>query len=434
MGLVRDLNSGFTFVDLFAGLGGFHQAATALGGKCVFASEIEDRLRDLYLKNFGILPDGDIRAVDIRKIPAHDVLFAGFPCQPFSKAGKQMGWEDAARGTLFGNIVAIARMHKPKIILMENVAHFVRHDSGETYLKVQVALRSAGYEVTHKQLSPHNFSVPHIRERIYLLATRQPLLGFSWPKPHDSPNLDIADVLDTNPADATKISPRVRNCLAIWQEFLDIIPSETKLPSFPLWSMEAFANYPISRKNLNSFSAERLGRFRGAFGKSLSGLSKKEQLSFLPPYARGTDDVFPRWKREFIRQNREFWKANASLLKNWFPKIKQFPPSLQKFEWNCQGEPRNIRELIVQFRASGVRVKRRNTSPSLVAMTTTQIPIIPWEDRYMTVRECARLQSMDALEHLPAGATAMSALGNAVNVKVVKGILAQVLCTTILLQ
>ena len=109
------------------------------------------------------------------------------------------------------------------------------------------------------------------------------------------------------------------------------------------------------------------------------------------------------------------------------PKLAGFPASLQKLEWNCQGVSRDLWKLVIQFRASGVRVKRDNTAPSLVAMTTTQVPIIAWENRYMTARECARLQSLDSLAHLPTGAAAVRALGNAVNVAVVRRILRQML-------
>lgn len=416
----------FTFVDLFAGLGGFHQAARELGGTCVFASEIDSRLRELYRKNYGLLPEGDIRGVPISRIPAHDVLFAGFPCQPFSKAGKQLGWRDAVRGTLFENILNIASAKRPRLLMMENVAHFVRHDDGQTYAKVKAGLKAIGYQVIHRNFSPHQFSVPHIRERVYLIACSSHLDGFAWPEPDQPSETDIADILDTNPAGAARVSSRVLECLAVWQEFLNVLPEDCKLPSFPIWSMEWEANYPISRKNLLGFTAAELSNYRGAFGAPLTGLSKREQLSRVPAYARGAENTFPNWKRTFIRQNRQFFEEHRLLLSGWVRKIRRFPPSLQKFEWNCQGETRDISKLIVQFRASGVRVKRRSTAPSLVAMTTSQIPIIPWEKRYMTVRERARLQSME-IEHLPEGVLAMSALGNAVNVRVVSRILAQLL-------
>src|SRR5712671_4206398 len=103
------------FIDLFAGLGGFHLAASRLGGECVFASEIEEHLRDLYERNFCLRPAGDIRTVSVAEVPEHDLLCAGFPCQPFSKAGGQMGWADAVRGTVFWNIVEILRLRRPRL-------------------------------------------------------------------------------------------------------------------------------------------------------------------------------------------------------------------------------------------------------------------------------------------------------------------------------
>jgi DNA (cytosine-5)-methyltransferase 1 len=115
-------------------------------------------------------------------------------------------------------------------------------------------------------------------------------------------------------------------------------------------------------------------------------------------------------------------------LDKWIPSILVFPPSLQKFEWNCKGEERDIWKYVIQFRASGVRVKRPTTAPSLIAMTTTQVPIIAWEKRYMTVRECARLQSMDALKHFPEVPTrAFKALGNGINVKLMQLVAKQLL-------
>ena len=241
------MKKSFKFIDLFAGLGGFHQAAASLGGRCVFASEIKNELRDVYKRNFNIFPEGDIRDVAPRSVPDHDLLCAGFPCQPFSKAGEQMGWKDAVRGTVFHNIVEILKVKKPDLVLLENVAHFVRHDAGNTYRKVEQALSDLGYEVQYCQYSPHQFGIPQIRERIYMLGSRKSLAKFQWPPKNESV-LSIKSCLDENPADARQLSPQVLRCLEVWQEFLDLFPGHVKLPSFPIWTMDFESTYlPIYR-------------------------------------------------------------------------------------------------------------------------------------------------------------------------------------------
>ncbi|WP_309615812.1 DNA cytosine methyltransferase, partial [Salinibacterium sp.] len=139
----------------------------------------------------------------------------------------------------------------------------------------------------------------------------------------------------------------------------------------------------------------------------------------LPSHARRPVFEFPKWKVDFIRQNRDFYTANRSWIDPWLPSIRRFPSSLQKFEWNAKGERKNIWDFVIQFRASGVRVKRPTTSPSLIAMTDTQVPIIGWEKRYMTPRECARLQSLGSISLPAKRSEAYRALGNAVNASVV---------------
>ena len=418
------------FVDLFAGLGGFHLAAKQLGGECVFASEINPKLRENYKANFGIEPAGDIKEIDAKDVPPHDLLCAGFPCQPFSKAGDQMGWEDTVRGTVFFNIVEVLRHHRPKFVILENVAHFVKHDKGNTHAKVKQSLESLGYKVKHAQLSPHRFGVPQIRERMYMVGCLGSLNGFEWPKSErNGDELSVRDVLDENPSDAAGLSEQVIRCLETWQGFLEIFPEDEQLPSFPIWSMEFKATYPYKQDSLYKVELAHLRKSKGCFGKTLNTWYRQDVLAQVPSYARVKKGAFPDWKQAFIRQNRALYRKHQDWIKPWLPKIKQFPPSLQKLEWNCHGEERDIWKYVIQFRASGVRVKRPTTSPSLVAMTTTQVPIVGWERRYMTVRECARLQSMDDLKYLPNRTTAMAALGNAVNVKVARLVLEKLLAT-----
>ena len=351
-------------------------------------------------------------------------MCAGFPCQPFSKAGDQVGWGDQRRGTVFWNIIEILRTRKPRLVLLENVAHFVRHDEGNTYRKVRAALEAEGYTVDHRQFSPHQFRVPQIRERFYMVGMRGSLEEFCWPERETTTGeVSIHSVLDRKPSDAVPLSAQVSRCLEVWQEFLDRLPEPIKLPSFPIWAMEFGATYPYDADHLLAVPLTELQAARGCFGMPLHGLTRDEIMLALPSHAGRSGATFPRWKKTFLRQNREFYGEHKARLHDWLPKLAEFPPSLQKFEWNCQGVARDLWKLVIQFRASGVRVKRDNTAPSLVAMTTTQVPIISWENRYMTARECARLQSLDSLAHLPTGAAAVRALGNAVNVAVVRRIL-----------
>jgi DNA (cytosine-5)-methyltransferase 1 len=164
----------YNFIDLFAGIGGFHLALSSFGAKCVFASEIDKYAQKVYYNNFNIFPQNDITKIKSEEIPKHDILCAGFPCQAFSISGKQLGFEDS-RGTLFFEIARITQYHKPKILFLENVSNFEKHDEQNTLKLVIKTLESLNYKVYYKVLNSSHFGIPQNRERIYIIGLRKDL-------------------------------------------------------------------------------------------------------------------------------------------------------------------------------------------------------------------------------------------------------------------
>lgn len=400
-------------------------ALSRLGGRAVYAAEWVPTLQDLYEKNFGIRPSGDISKVTAASVPDHEVLTAGFPCQPFSKAGEQLGFEHTEQGHLFFKVLEILETKKPQFFILENVPNILKHKKGQTISTIERSLKDAGYNVRLHQYSPHEFGIPQIRDRVYIVGARKSMAKFRWPETSKTPT-DIRTVLDENPTGARSLSDSAARCLDMWDRFIKASPSNLELPSFPLWTMEFGATYPFEHVTPHSlseeFGADGLSSYRGAFGIPLSGISADDQLSLLPSHARRKELKFPTWKKTFIRQNREFYDANREWIEPFLPEIQTFPSSYQKFEWNAKGENKNLWDFVIQFRASGVRVKRSRTAPSLIAMTDSQVPIIGWEHRYMTPTECARLQSLDSIELPDTRTAAYRALGNAVNASVVEKI------------
>lgn len=171
------------FIDLFAGIGGFHIALSSLGGKAVFASEWDKEAALVYENNFSLKPEGDITKISEKSIPDHDILCAGFPCQAFSISGKQLGFEDS-RGTLFFDVARIAKEKQPKIMFLENVKNLARHDNGKTLAVIKNTLDEIGYDVFDKVLDASKFGVPQSRKRIYIVCFRKDfkVKDFSFPK------------------------------------------------------------------------------------------------------------------------------------------------------------------------------------------------------------------------------------------------------------
>lgn len=174
------------FVDLFCGIGGFHLALSSFGAKCVFASDTDDKVRELYYTNFGLHPQGDIRGIDNESIPSHDILCAGFPCQSFSISGTQAGFSDKKIGTLFFEITRIAEFHRPKLILLENVANLATHDKGKSIKRIIDELSKIGYQPFYKVLNALDFNIPQCRKRLYIIAFRNDLNvnSFHFPESH----------------------------------------------------------------------------------------------------------------------------------------------------------------------------------------------------------------------------------------------------------
>jgi DNA (cytosine-5)-methyltransferase 1 len=402
----------------------------------VFASELDSELRDLYRINFPEMREkvfGDIREYK-KQIPAHDVLCAGFPCQPFSKSGSQAGWADETRGTLFHEILEILSDHHPQFVILENVGNFQHHDKGNTWAIVKRKMEALSYHVRGTEhrgsggsglLSPHHFGYPHHRERFFIVASKDPLPKNPFPGGGLRPVSSVKTIvqckseLSEQECEETRITPQQERCINFWNEFLSLLPEECVLPSFPIWGDEFGATYPYAGLAPSELTIEEL---RPHFSDASPTATKQDLLALLPSYANRPGKEFPGWKKTFIRQNRAwFTSIRKHLTDSWLERLLEFPPSLRKLEWNCQGEDRDLWKHVLQFRPSGLRAKRYHSIPALVAMTTTQIPLLGPERRFLTRVEGKRLQGLPDCHHLPKSrASAFQALGNGVHVDVVE--------------
>lgn len=383
-------NKNLKFVDLFSGLGGFHLAMKNYDGLCVFASDIDKDVNKIYKKNFNLEPHEDIRDISTKEIPGHDILFAGFPCQPFSKGGSQKGFEDI-RGTLFFEIARILKDKQPNYILLENVSNLVSHDKGRTYRTIIKTLEKLGY-VTPKNpiiLSPHNFGIPALRPRVYIPCVHQRLSkgrGFElrFEKDLTEKRTTIDEILKNKRAPQEfYISDYEKSILQMWNEFY--LGLNIKTIGFPVW-VEEFKS------------------------------------------TRKTGEI-PQWKENFISKNKVFYKENKEHIDKWLKKHDSLDwcnPSHRKFEWQAGEDIKNIYEGLIQFRPSGVRVKRPDKFSTLVAMNQPQI--IGKYLRRLTPDETKKLQSFpeDYILHKNNN-IALKQLGNSVNVTVVTKVLDKLL-------
>ena len=200
--------SGLTFADMFCGIGGFHVAASRLGMRCVFACDIDAEARRAYSRNFGIEPAGDITTIEPSEIPDHDVLMAGFPCQPFSIIGDMRGFDDT-RGTLFFDLATVIAEKSPSLVVLENVRQLSSHNKGRTLKRIMEILAELGYKADWRILNALDYGLPQKRERTFIVGFRDHSATLDWPQPvGDHPSLDT--VLEDDAPEKYYASERIR--------------------------------------------------------------------------------------------------------------------------------------------------------------------------------------------------------------------------------
>ncbi|WP_273652946.1 DNA cytosine methyltransferase [Cellulomonas fimi] len=419
-------SAAFRYIDLFAGIGGFAAALEAFGGECVYSVEIDAAASRVYERNWGHSPLGDITkdANDVvMNVPPHDVLAAGFPCQPFSKSGAQRGMEET-RGTLYWNILKIIQAHHPTVVMLENVRNLAGPRHKHEWDVIIQTLRAEGYRVseTPAVFSPHLLPLerggrPQVRERVFITATYDPdgvLDGVVARPPLEHVSLrggeewDLAaDLpLDEGAVAGTELTSDEVEWIDAWDDFVTTMwpvvrsartdsEREATLPGFPIW-----VDRWIKSEELEAWAA-------GA-----ARMPYRHQVDLPDRW----EDV-PAWKQAFLVKNAWFYTRYKAQLDRWLERhdVASFPASRRKLEWQAQ-QTETLWECVLQLRPSGIRAKRPTHLPALVAITQTSI--IGRLRRRLSTREAARLQGFpDNFDFgVQTDAATYKQLGNGVNI------------------
>lgn len=419
----------FRFADLFAGVGGFHAALKAYGGECVYAVEIDKAAAQVYRRNWGHDPLGDITQdanETVMKVPHHDVLAAGFPCQPFSKSGAQKGMKET-RGTLYWNILQVIARRKPTVVLLENVRNLAGPRHRHEWDVIIETLRNEGYRVSERPevFSPHRLPPdrggrPQVRERVFITATHNPsgtggsdaTCGQPPQLPSESINgfdpqveWDLDSILDdSHNIPGCALTQAERRWIDAWNEWIERWYKETdglRPPGFPIWA-DSWSDY-----------AAVVNRF-----------------GFVPNYRdlMDEDPGLPQWKAGHLARNYDLYGRHRGWIDDWARRnglyTDLFPPSRRKLEWQAQ-DTKRLWDTVMHLRPSGIRAKRPTYLPALVAITQTSI--VGPRERRLSPRETARLQGLpdwfDFGDQRPA--TTHRQMGNGVNVGAVWYVLGQ---------
>ena len=408
----------FRYLDLFCGIGGFHQGIERVSNEmgfeaeCVFAADNDQFASKVYKRNYGMECFYDLKDENTHKLIDSAIgddeltcIFGGFPCQPFSKAGAQEGFSNQLKGTLFFEIEKIIQRHHPKYLLLENVRNLKNHDGGHTWAVIKKSLEDEDYIVDDVIISPNYIApIPALRERFFILAYHRDKIQnveernltiekqyktkktsiYPWGQKERGLNKNFFNV--GSPQDVEEFNIRT---IEMWDDLLRMLRAKGKTIITPLWP-----HYFDTRVQI-----------------------RKE----------------PDWKKKIIQKNRKFYKENADIYNKWYKKHKnhfeKLCPSDRKFEWNAGDDIESVWDGIIQFRPSGVRVKRPDFIPTLVAINQT--PIIGCERRYLQPKEMAKLYGFKNMKFgKQSESESRKQLGNTVSVDVVAYLISHMLSAT----
>lgn len=372
----------YTYIDLFCGIGGFHQALNRLNCDCILACDIDKACRVNYKLNYDIEVHPDVKKIDPEEIIEDiDIICGGFPCQAFSNAGKKKTFEDD-RGLLFDEIMRIAKVKKPKFMFLENVKHILKVGDKKVIEYIKQKINDYGYHLQIFEISPHQYGVPQQRERVYFVCVRKDIYnGSDIVLPPKVDDFKFEDFLD----DVKDIDPKyfidgdTLQVLNAWEEMIKIFPPGEKI-----------SPVIMINEHYNNHTQEEF-------------------------------DNYAEWRKGYITANKPLIEKYKPQWDKWYEKHKEILQKREiygKLEWQAGKIKPNdsIFDYFIQIRQSGIRVKRAHHFPTLVAIS--QIPIYGKEKRYITPRECARLQSfpedfkIDELDK-----NSYKQFGNAVNVE-----------------
>ncbi len=367
-----------TYIDLFCGIGGFHQALNRLGATCVLACDIDKDCREIYKLNYGIEPVDNVKTINEQTMPDFDILCGGFPCQAFSQGGHKKCFDDE-RGLLFDEIIRIAKVKQPKFMFLENVKHILRVSEGKVIDYIQKKIKEAGYTLQLLKISPHEYGIPQQRERIYFVCVRNDLYLSPVTLPEFHGTIQFDAFLDKTVNPKYLLQGDLLHVLEAWDEMIQVFePGEKISPTIMLH--DAYQDY-----------------------------------------SEETMATFPKWKQEYVTKNKPLLAKYEPQFRAFYEKhetLLQKKETYGKLEWQTGLIKKNesIFNHFIQLRQSGIRVKKGHYFPTLVAIS--QIPIYGKEKRYITPRECARLQSFpDSFQLLPSDKKSYKQLGNSVNVE-----------------